>query len=171
MHKNQLAAIGCSAGGLLVGATINLYPDLFCAAILKVPFLDVCNTMLDPTLPLTIMDYDEFGDPRIRPDFEMIQSYSPYDNIITGACYPSMLVTTSFNDSRVGVWEAAKWVARVREKTCLTCSRSVILKTNMSGGHFSEGGRLLQCQEAAYDYAFLIKVMGLLDHEKQSQVR
>ncbi|KAJ0986829.1 hypothetical protein J5N97_005185 [Dioscorea zingiberensis] len=142
VRKNQLAAIGCSAGGLLVGATINKYPDLFCAAILKVPFLDISNTMLDPSLPLTILDYDEFGDPNIQAEFETIHSYSPYDNILPGVCYPSTLVTASLHDSRVGVWEAAKWVAKVREKTCPNCSHLVILNTNMNGGHFSEGGRL-----------------------------
>ncbi|XP_020694066.1 uncharacterized protein LOC110107955 isoform X2 [Dendrobium catenatum] len=168
VHKNQLGAIGCSAGGLLVGATINMFPDLFSAAILKVPFLDICNTLLDPSLPLANLDYEEFGDPRILADFEIIRRYSPYDNICLDACYPSLLVTTSFHDSRVGVWEAVKWVARVREKTCCTCSRSVILKTNMIGGHFGEGGRYSHCEETAFEYAFFIKVMGLLDNEKKS---
>ncbi|KAM0941718.1 putative oligopeptidase B [Dioscorea sansibarensis] len=167
VHKNQLVAIGCSAGGLLVGATINMYPDLFCAAVLKVPFLDISNTMLDPSLPLTILDYDEFGDPNVQEEFETIHSYSPYDNIVPGFCYPSTLVTASFHDSRVGVWEAAKWVAKVREKTCPTCSPSVILKTNMNGGHFSEGGRLKHCEDTAFEYAFLIKATRFLNDAKQ----
>ncbi|KAH7688982.1 Peptidase S9A prolyl oligopeptidase protein [Dioscorea alata] len=167
VHKNQLVAIGCSAGGLLVGATINKYPDLFCAAILKVPFLDISNTMLDPSLPLTILDYDEFGDPDVQEEFETIHSYSPYDNIVPGVCYPSTLVTASFHDSRVGVWEAAKWVAKVREKTCQSCSPSVILKTNMDGGHFSEGGCLKHCEDMAFEYAFLIKTTGFLHDAKQ----
>ncbi|MCO5598888.1 hypothetical protein L7F22_052987 [Adiantum nelumboides] len=104
-HKsgNRLGAIGHSAGGLLVGATINMYPDLFCAAILKVPFLDICNTLMDPSLPLTILDYEEFGNPQIRSAFEHIFSYSPYDNISQGSCYPSMLVTASLHDSRLGL--------------------------------------------------------------------
>nr|XP_018685178.1 PREDICTED: uncharacterized protein LOC103996239 isoform X3 [Musa acuminata subsp. malaccensis] len=169
VHKNKLAAIGCSAGGLLVAAAINIYQSLFSAVILKVPFLDICNTMLNPCLPLTILDYDEFGDPRNQADFEIIHHYSPYDNITQG-CYPSVLVTASFDDSRVGVWEAAKWVAQVREKTCPTCSQSVILKTNMSGGHFGEGGRYIHCEDVAFEYAFLIKAMGMLDDEKQSHV-
>ncbi|XP_026660273.1 protease 2 [Phoenix dactylifera] len=168
VHKNRLGAVGCSAGGLLVGAAINMYPDLFCAAILKVPFLDICNTMLDRSLPLTILDYDEFGDPRNQADYETIHSYSPYDNISPCVCYPSVLVTASFLDSRVGVWEAAKWVAKVRGNTCPTCSYSVILKTNMSGGHFAEGGRFIHCDDAAFEYAFLIKAMGLLQDEKQA---
>ncbi|KAJ0986861.1 hypothetical protein J5N97_005217 [Dioscorea zingiberensis] len=154
VRKNQLAAIGCSAGGLLVGATINKYPDLFCAAILKVPFLDISNTMLDPSLPLTILDYDEFGDPNIQAEFETIHSYSPYDNILPGVCYPSTLVTASLHDSRVGVWEAAKWVAKVREKTCPNCSHLVILNTNMNSGHFSEGGRLKHCEDTAFAMGF-----------------
>lgn len=158
--KHKLGAIGYSAGCLLVGAAINMYPKLFCAAILKVPFLDICNTMLDPSLPLTKLDYEEFGNPQIQSQFEYIQSYSPYDNIPSGVCHPSVLVTASFHDSRVGVWEAAKWVAKVRDRMCSACSHSVILKTNMTGGHFGEGGRYSQCEETAYDYAFLIKVCG-----------
>ncbi|GMH01817.1 hypothetical protein Nepgr_003656 [Nepenthes gracilis] len=145
VQKEKLAAIGYSAGSLVVGAAINMYQDLFCAAILKVPFLDVCNTLMDSSLPLTILDYEEFGNPEIKHHFESIMKYAPYDNIAGGLCYPAMLVTASFNDSRVGVWEAAKWVAKVREITCTNCSRSVILKTEMNGGHFAEGGRFGQC--------------------------
>ncbi|CAL8994756.1 unnamed protein product [Prunus brigantina] len=170
VHKDRLGAIGHSAGGLLVGATINMYPDLFRAAILKVPFLDICNTLMDPRLPLTILDYEEFGNPQIQSSFEHIFSYSPYDNISQGSCYPSMLVTASLYDSRVGFWEAAKWVAKVRDGTCPGCSSSVILKTNMAGGHFGEGGRYHQCEVAAYDYAFLIKAMGMLKTEKQDML-
>ncbi|KAJ0986805.1 hypothetical protein J5N97_005161 [Dioscorea zingiberensis] len=119
-----------------------------------VPFLDISNTMLDPSLPLTILDYDEFGDPNIQAEFETIHSYSPYDNILPGVCYPSTLVTASLHDSRVGVWEAAKWVAKVREKTCPNCSHLVILNTNMNGGHFSEGGRLKHCEDTAFMMGF-----------------
>ncbi|PKA52982.1 oligopeptidase B [Apostasia shenzhenica] len=171
VHESQLGAIGCSAGGLLVGAAINIYPNLFSTAILKVPFIDICNTLLDASLPLTNLDYDEFGDPRIETNFETIRGYSPYDNIHSNTCYPSMLVTASFHDSRVGVWEAAKWVARMREETCQNCARSVILKTNMSGGHFGEGGRYNHCGDVAFEFAFLIKAMGLLHKEKESVVR
>ncbi|KAI9169466.1 hypothetical protein LWI28_012690 [Acer negundo] len=156
--RDRLAAMSYSAGCLVVGAAINMYPQLFRAAILKVPFLDICNTLLDPSLPLTTLDYEEFGNPQIQSQFESIHSYSPYDNIPCGVCYPSVLVTASLNDSRVGVWEAAKWVAKVRDNTCSSCSLSVILKTNMTGGHFGEGGRYSQCEETAYDYSFLMKV-------------
>uniref|UniRef100_A0A2N9EVB2 Prolyl endopeptidase n=1 Tax=Fagus sylvatica TaxID=28930 RepID=A0A2N9EVB2_FAGSY len=174
IHRDRLGAIGYSAGCLVVGAAINMNPDLFRAAILKVPFLDICNTLLDPGLPLTILDYEEFGNPQIQSQLESIMSYSPYDNVTRDACYPSMLVTASFYDSRqvyffsfllVGVWEAAKWVAKVRDSTCFECSRAVILKANMTGGHFGEGGRYGQCEETAYDYAFLMKVLGMLNNK------
>ncbi|KAG8057115.1 hypothetical protein GUJ93_ZPchr0002g25142 [Zizania palustris] len=154
----------CSAGGLLVGAVINMLPDLFSAAVLKVPFLDICNTMMDSTLPLTILDYEEFGDPNITDEFDAIRSYSPYDNLSPGICYPPVLVTASFNDTRVGVWEAAKWVSKVRDVTCQSCSRSIILKTNMQSGHFGEGGRFMHCNETAFEYAFLMKALGMDDN-------
>ncbi|XP_022881867.1 uncharacterized protein LOC111398932 isoform X4 [Olea europaea var. sylvestris] len=159
VHKGKLGAVGISAGCLLVGASINMHPGLFRAAILKVPFLDIINTLLDPCLPLTTLDYEEFGNPHIQSYFEYILKYSPYDNIPQGECCPSMLVSASFNDSRVGVWEAAKWVAKIRDTACSSCSSSVILQTNMSGGHFREGGRFAQCLETAYEYAFLMKIM------------
>ncbi|KAK6157759.1 hypothetical protein DH2020_012007 [Rehmannia glutinosa] len=169
IHKNRLSALGISAGCLLVGAAVNMRPELFRAAILKqssvgkstrgVPFLDVLNTLLDPTLPLTTLDYEEFGNPETESYFKYIQKYSPYDNIPQGDCCPSMLVSASFNDSRVGVWEAAKWVAKIRDMACSRCSSSVILQTNINGGHFREGGRFAHCWETAYDYAFLMKVM------------
>uniref|UniRef100_A0A0E0IL78 Prolyl endopeptidase n=1 Tax=Oryza nivara TaxID=4536 RepID=A0A0E0IL78_ORYNI len=165
VHKNRLCAIGCSAGGLLVGAVINMLPDLFSAAVLKVPFLDICNTMMDSTLPLTILDYEEFGDPNISTEFDTIRSYSPYDNLSPDMCYPPVLVTASFNDTRVGVWEAAKWVSKVRDITCQSCSWSVILKTNMQSGHFGEGGRFMHCDETAFEYAFLMKALGLDDND------
>lgn len=160
VHQHRLGAVGVSAGSLLVAAAINMHPELFQAAILKVPFLDVCSSLLDPTLPLTVLDYEEFGNPQLHAHFEYILKYSPYDNIPEGVCCPPMLVKASLNDSRVGVWEAAKWVAKIRDKTCTRCSSSVILQTNMSGGHFGEGGRFGQCEEAAHEYAFLMKVLG-----------
>ncbi|XP_009105452.1 protease 2 [Brassica rapa] len=160
VHRHHLAAIGYSAGALLPAVAMNMHPSLFQAAILKVPFVDVLNTLSDSNLPLTLLDHEEFGNPNIQTEFQSILSYSPYDNIRRDVCYPSMLVTSSFHDSRVGVWEGAKWVAKIRESTCDDCSRAVILKTNMSGGHFGEGGRYAQCEETAFDYAFLIKVMG-----------
>ncbi|KAJ7943291.1 protease 2 [Quillaja saponaria] len=163
VHTDQLSAMGLSAGCLVVGAAINIHPHLFRAAILKVPFLDISNTMLNPSLPLTILDYEEFGNPQLKSQFDSILSCSPYDNIPQGSCYPSVLVKAAFHDSRVGVWESAKWVAKVRDSTCSYCSHAVILKTSMIGGHFGEGGRYGQCEEAAYDYAFLMKTVEVLD--------
>ncbi|XP_054825591.1 uncharacterized protein LOC129323066 isoform X1 [Prosopis cineraria] len=164
VQRDQLGAIGWSAGCLLVGAAMNMYPDLFRASILKVPFLDICNTLLDSSLPLTILDYEEFGNPQIPSQFDSIFMYSPYDNISEGQCYPSVLVASALNDSRVGVWEGAKWVAKVRDRTCYNCSRAVIMKTSMVGGHFGEGGHYGQCDEAAYEYAFLMKAFGILNN-------
>ncbi|GAB2242105.1 hypothetical protein Droror1_Dr00018880 [Drosera rotundifolia] len=162
VQKDKLAAVGSSAGCLLIGAAINMYPDMFSAAVLKSPFLDICNTLMDTSLPLSIMDHEEFGNPLVEPDFKSIMKYSPYDNIASGLCYPPMLVKASFNDSRVGIWEAAKWVAKVRDSTCTKCSSALILKTEMTGGHFDEGGRYGHCKDVSYDYAFLMKVMGYL---------
>ncbi|CAN6447925.1 unnamed protein product [Victoria cruziana] len=163
VHKDKLAAIGFSAGGFLLGAAINMFPNLFCAAILKVPFLDVCNTLLDPSLPLTVLDYQEFGDPRVREEFETILECCPYENIKPGACYPSMLITASFSDPRVTIWQPSKWVAKVRDLTCSNCARAIILKATMDGGHFGEGGRFKHCEETALEYAFLIKSVGMLE--------
>nr|KYP69772.1 Protease 2 [Cajanus cajan] len=163
VQSDMLGAIGWSAGCLIVGAAMNMYPQQFRAAILKVPFLDVCNTLLDPSLPLTILDYEEFGNPQIQSNFDSIFSYSPYDNIPRGSCFPSVLVTAAVNDSRVGVWEGAKWVAKVRDSTCPHCCHAIIMKTSMIGGHFGEGGRYAQCDETAYEYAFLMKAFGILN--------
>ncbi|XP_057870330.2 uncharacterized protein LOC131076988 isoform X2 [Cryptomeria japonica] len=160
VHKKYLGAMGISAGGLLVASSVNTCPDLYGAIILKVPFLDVCNTLLDPSLPLTVLDYEEFGDPRSFVEFSTIRSYSPYENIQKGVSYPAMLVTASFHDSRVGFWEAAKWVARVRELTERDYSRPVLLKTNMNTGHFGESGRYRHCKETAFEYAFFLKMLG-----------
>lgn len=181
---------------------------------IQVPFLDLCNTLLDPSLPLTVLDYEEFGDPSNFINFSTIQRYSPYDNIQKGVCYPAILVIASFHDSRqvdifslvnrcssscwqirlpydiviyfsfirfyfclllfhifmlmliflalifrVGYWEAAKWVSRLREYTILNYSRPILLKTNMNTGHFGEGGRFGHCKETAFEYAFLLKIM------------
>ncbi|XP_022632440.1 uncharacterized protein LOC106779835 isoform X1 [Vigna radiata var. radiata] len=161
VQSDLLCAIGWSAGGLLVGAAVNMCPQLFRAVILKVPFLDICNTLLDPSLPLTLLDYEEFGNPQLQSYLDSILSYSPYDNIPPNSCFPSVLVTAAVNDSRVGVWEGAKWVAKVRDSTCPRCSLTVIMKTSMVGGHFGEGGHYAQCDETAYEYAFLMKALGI----------
>ncbi|XP_059457408.1 uncharacterized protein LOC132187199 isoform X3 [Corylus avellana] len=155
VQENKLAGWGFSAGGLLVASAINSCPDLFRAAILKVPFLDPTNTLLYPILPLTAVDYEEFGYPGDVDDFHAIQKYSPYDNIQKDALYPAVLVTSSFN-TRFGVWEAAKWVARVRELAIYDPKRPILLNLTTD---IVEENRYLQCKESALETAFLIKVM------------
>ena len=150
---DRLAIEGGSAGGLLVGAVVNMRPDLFQAAIARVPFVDVINTMLDATLPLTVGEFEEWGDPRIREQYEYMRSYSPYDNIAAKP-YPAMLVKTSFNDSQVMYWEPAKYVARLRATK--TDSNPLIFKVNMAGGHGGSSGRYDKLRETAFDYAFLL---------------
>jgi oligopeptidase B len=150
---DRLAIEGGSAGGLLVGAVVNMRPDLFHVAISRVPFVDVLNTMLDPTLPLTVGEFEEWGDPRIREQYEYMRSYSPYDNIAARA-YPAMLVKTSFNDSQVMYWEPAKYVARLRATK--TDSNPLVFKVNMAGGHGGSSGRYDKLHETAFDYAFLL---------------
>ncbi|HEX5134133.1 MAG TPA: S9 family peptidase, partial [Thermoanaerobaculia bacterium] len=155
---DRLVIEGGSAGGLLVGAVVNMRPDLFKAAISRVPFVDVINTMLDPTLPLTVGEFEEWGDPRVREQYEYMRSYSPYDNISAKA-YPAMLVKTSFNDSQVMYWEPAKYVARLRATK--TDSNPLIFKVNMAGGHGGSSGRYDRLREAAFDYAFLLNQLRL----------
>jgi oligopeptidase B len=156
--KDRLAIEGVSAGGLLVGAVVNMRPDLFVAAIARVPFVDVINTMLDATLPLTVGEFEEWGDPRVREQYEYMRSYSPYDNIAARA-YPAMLIKTSFNDSQVMYWEPAKYVARLREMK--TDSNPLVFKVNMAGGHGGSSGRYDKLKEAAFDYAFLLTQLGV----------
>jgi oligopeptidase B len=152
----RLAIQGGSAGGLLMGAVVNLRPDLFRAVISKVPFVDVVHTMLDPALPLTIPEYEEWGNPNRREDFEYIRSYSPYDNLRAGE-HPSMLVKTSFHDSQVMYHEPAKYVARLRGLE--TSSNVLLLRTNMAAGHGGASGRYDYLREIAFDYAFLLQQM------------
>ena len=156
--KDRLAIEGWSAGGLLIGAVVNMRPDLFAAAIARVPFVDVINTMLDATLPLTVGEFEEWGDPRVREQYEYMKSYSPYDNIGARA-YPAMLVKTSFNDSQVMYWEPAKYVARLREMK--TDSNPLVFKVNMAGGHGGSSGRYDKLRETAFDYAFLLKMLNV----------
>ena len=156
--SDRLAIEGGSAGGLLVGAVVNMRPDLFRVAISRVPFVDVINTMLDSTLPLTVGEFEEWGDPRIKEHYDYMLSYSPYDNIAPKA-YPAMLVKTSFNDSQVMYWEPAKYVARLR--AAKTDSNPLVFKVNMAGGHGGSSGRYDKLKETAFDYAFLLTQLGL----------
>jgi oligopeptidase B len=154
----QLAATGGSAGGLLVGAVANLRPELFAALVLDVPFVDVLNTMLDPELPLSLVERDEWGDPSTADGFAWIRAYSPYENIRAQA-YPDMLVVSAFNDTRVGYWEAAKWVARLRERK--TDDHQIMLWFDMDVGHAGPSGRFEFLHEIALEYAYLLDRLGL----------
>ncbi|XP_058186222.1 uncharacterized protein LOC131303390 isoform X1 [Rhododendron vialii] len=155
VQENKLAGWGYSAGGLLVASAINFCPDLFRAAVLKVPFLDPSNTLLYPILPLTPADYEEFGYPGDIDDFRAIQNYCPYHNIQKDVFYPAVMVSSSFN-TRFGVWEAAKWVARVRERSIYDPQRPILLNLTVD---IVEENRYLQCKESALETAFLIKMM------------
>ena len=154
----HLAIQGGSAGGLLMGATINLRPDLFQAVLSQVPFVDVLNTMLDDTLPLTVGEYLEWGNPNVQADYEYMKTYCPYTNIAAKP-YPNLLVKTSLNDSQVMYWEAAKYTAKLRARK--TDTNTLLLKTNMGAGHGGASGRYDALRETAFDYAFLLTQLGV----------
>jgi oligopeptidase B len=158
----RVAIKGRSAGGLLMGAVTTMRPDLFRAVIAGVPFVDVVNTSLDPTIPLVINEYEEWGDPRQREQYEYLRSYSPYDNT-TARAYPSILATAGLYDPRVQYWEPAKWVARLRQLK--TDSNPVLLKTEMVGGHAGPSGRYDYLKDLALEYAFVLDALGLLGAE------
>ena len=155
----RVAIEGGSAGGLLMGAVVNLRPDLFRAVLSHVPFVDVMNTMLDATLPLTVPEYEEWGNPNEETYFKTMLSYSPYDNL-KPASYPAMLVKTSLNDSQVMYWEPAKYVAKLR--TLKTDNNPLLLLTNMQAGHGGASGRYDYLKEIAFDYAFLLRILGVV---------
>ncbi len=154
----RVAIEGGSAGGLLMGTVVNLRRELYRAVISHVPFVDVMNTMLDASLPLTVAEYEEWGNPNQPEYFEYMLRYSPYDNLARAA-YPAMLVKTSLNDSQVMYWEPAKYVARLR--TLNTGDSVVMLHTNMSAGHGGASGRYDYLKEIAFDYAFLLRELGV----------
>jgi len=157
--KARLTIEGDSAGGLLMGAVLNMRPDLFHAAIVGVPFVDVINTMLDGSIPLTVPEFEEWGNPKDETAFDYMISYSPYDNIAAKP-YPNMLVRTSFNDSQVMYWEPAKYVAKMR--ALRTDHNILMLKTNMQpAGHGGASGRYDRLRDDAFDYAFLLTEMGI----------
>ena len=156
--SDRLAIQGASAGGLLMGAVVNMRPELFKAVIAGVPFVDVINTMLDPTLPLTTSEYLEWGNPNEKEAYTYMKSYSPYDNI-TAKAYPAILVKVAFNDSQVPYWEGAKYVAKLR--TLKTDNNLLLLKTNMGAGHGGSSGRYDALREVAFDYAFILSQVGI----------
>ena len=156
--SNRLVIQGGSAGGLLVGAVTNMRPDLFKAVVAQVPFVDVLNTMLDASIPLTAVEYIEWGNPTEKAAYEYMKKYSPYDNI-RKANYPAMLVKVSLNDSQVPYWEGAKLVSKLREYK--TDHNALLLKTNMGAGHGGASGRYDAYRETSFDYAFMLWQMGL----------
>jgi len=158
-NSEKLCAMGGSAGGLLMGAIVNLKPQIWKAAIAAVPFVDVVTTMLDDTIPLTTGEYDEWGNPNDEEYYKYILSYSPYDQV-EAKDYPALLVTTGLHDSQVQYWEPAKWVAKLRELK--TDNNNLLLKTNMETGHGGASGRYEYYKEVALDYAFLLDQVGLV---------
>jgi oligopeptidase B len=156
--RDRLVIEGGSAGGLLMGAVTNMRPDLWKAVVSKVPFVDVVNTMLDENLPLTVGEFEEWGNPKKKDEYDYIRSYCPYTNL-DGKAYPAILVKTSFHDSQVMYWEPAKYVAKLR--TLKTDRNPLLLKTNMDAGHGGASGRYDALHEAAFDYAFVLTQMGI----------
>jgi oligopeptidase B len=156
---DRLAITGGSAGGLLMGAVLNMRPDLFVAVVTRVPFVDALNTELDATLPLTIGEWEEWGNPAEEKYYWYIKSYAPYENVKEQA-YPAMLITAGLNDPRVSYWEPAKWVAKLRATR--TDSRTLLLKTDMGAGHFGASGRYEYLKDTAFNYAFLLTTLGVV---------
>lgn len=152
-EPSRLAIMGGSAGGLLVGAVSNLRPELFQAVVAQVPFVDIVTTMLDESLPLTVIEYEEWGNPNQAEFYHYMKSYSPYDNVAQ-AEYPHMLITAGLNDPRVGYFEPAKWCARLRQRK--TDDHLLLLKTNMGAGHGGASGRYDSLKEVAFEFAFVI---------------
>ncbi len=157
-NKEKLFAIGGSAGGLLMGAIINMRPDLFKGVVAAVPFVDVVTTMLDESIPLTTGEYDEWGNPNQKDFYEYMLSYSPYDNI-EAKNYPNLLVTTGLHDSQVQYWEPAKWVAKLRNFK--TDDNLLLLHTNMESGHGGASGRFKRIKEIALQYVFFLNLLNI----------
>ncbi|MFO7609882.1 MAG: S9 family peptidase [Candidatus Krumholzibacteriia bacterium] len=156
--RDRLFAMGGSAGGLLVGAVINLEPDLWRGVVAHVPFVDVVTTMLDETIPLTTGEYDEWGNPNDKVSYDTMLSYSPYDQV-EAKDYPALLVTTGLHDSQVQYWEPAKWVARLRARK--TDDNPLLLRTNLDAGHGGQSGRFRSLEETAMSYAFMLDLAGI----------
>ena len=157
---DRLAAEGASAGGLLMGAVANLAPELFAGVLAGVAFVDALTTLLDPSLPLTVIEWDEWGNALHDPEmYAYIRSYTPYENVREGADYPRILATTSLNDTRVLYVEPAKWVARLRDAG----AEDVLLKCEMVAGHGGVSGRYNAWRERAFELAWLLDVLGLAE--------
>ena len=144
----------------MIGAVLNQRPELFKAAIAEVPFVDVLNTMLDPDLPLTVTEYDEWGNPEEADVYERIKGYAPYENV-SAQPYPATLVIAGYNDTRVQYWEAAKWVAKLRANK--TDDNLLLLRTELGAGHGGMSGRYQGLRDVALEYAFVLKVLQLTE--------
>jgi oligopeptidase B len=166
--KEKLVAMGGSAGGLLMGAVVNMRPDLYKAVVAHVPFVDVITTMLDESIPLTTGEYDEWGNPTTKEYYDYMLSYSPYDNVKKQA-YPHMLVTTGLHDSQVQYWEPAKWVAKLR--TMKTDANVLLMYTNMEAGHGGASGRFKKFRDTAREYAFVLDMLGIEEKERIATVK
>ena len=153
----HLYAMGGSAGGLLMGAVVNMRPKLWNGVIAAVPFVDVVTTMLDESIPLTTGEFDEWGNPKNKEYYDYMKSYSPYDNVVAQE-YPNMLVLTGLHDSQVQYWEPAKWVAKLRELK--TDKHLLLFKTDMEAGHGGASGRFKPLEDVALQYAFLLGLEG-----------
>lgn len=162
----RVAILGASAGGLLMGAVMNMRPDLFTTVIAVVPFVDLLNTMSDPSLPLTVTEYEEWGNPGDPKYFDYMASYSPYDNVDEKR-YPNLLVTAGLNDPRVSYWEPAKWVAK--QRTLKQQDRILLLKTYMGAGHGGDSGRFDRLKETAMEYAFAVDTLGVETGKNRAQ--
>ena len=159
---NQLFAMGGSAGGLLMGVVVNMRPDLWKGVIAAVPFVDVLTTMLDESIPLTTGEFAEWGNPKEKPYYDYIKSYSPYDNI-EAKDYPNLLITTGLHDSQVQYWEPAKWIAKLREQK--TDQNLLLMRTEMEAGHGGASGRFRRHRETALEYAFILDLAGVAQEE------
>lgn len=155
---DRMAAMGGSAGGLLMGAIVNMRPDLFKVVFASVPFVDVINTMLDETIPLTVIEFDEWGNPKNKEFYDYMLSYSPYDQL-EAKDYPHMLVDAGLNDPRVGYWEPAKWVAKLRSMK--TDKNDLVFKIEMGAGHMGASGRYDYLKDIAFEYAFILDHLGI----------
>ena len=153
---DALFGMGGSAGGLLIGAVINMEPSIWNAVVAAVPFVDVVTTMLDDSIPLTTFEYDEWGNPNEEEFYRYMKSYSPYDNVETKD-YPAILITTGFHDSQVQYWEPAKWTAKLRDFK--TDNNPLLLHTNMEAGHGGASGRFQRLKEVALEYTFLLDLV------------
>merc|ERR1712000_556290 len=152
-EASRLAVVGRSAGGLLIGASVNMYPNLFRAAVADVPFVDVLNTMSDPTIPLTVGEWEEWGNPNEKDYFDYMKKFCPYSNVAPQD-YPALLVTAGLHDPRVAYWEPAKWVAKLRELK--TNDNQLLMKTDLSAGHFSASDRYKDLKERAFEMSWVL---------------